>query len=153
MACQIRTRGLAWREICRGDLIIRVDPALRAVGFEPDSDRSAAVWSKDGATGEKIEFLVAHQGSARQQGRVVPLPGQENLVAIQLVGLDLLERHPSTLTVPIGLLDNEMMMARLRVPRLGAFVVNKAVTFPCRAQRAGETTNPKRAKDFFTCAT
>lgn len=126
-----------------------IPEVLRAAGFEPGSDRAAAVWSKDAASGEKIEFLVAHQGTARQQGRVVGISGQANLGAISLAGLELLGRYTSALTVPIGLLDNEMMAAQVRVPRLGAYAVNKAVTFPYRSQRVGETGNPKRAKDLL----
>lgn len=91
---------------------------------------TAAVWSKDTASGEKIEFLVAHRGTSRQQGRIVGISGQANLGAISLAGLELLGRHTSALTVPIGLLDNEMMTAQVRVPRFGAYAVNKAVTFP-----------------------
>jgi hypothetical protein len=122
---------------------------LRAAGFEPDSERAAAVWSKDAASGEKIEFLIAHQGTARQQGRVVVVRGQEHLGAISLAGLDLLGRHTSVLTMPIGFLDNEMVTAQVRVPLLGAYVVNKAVTFPYRSPRAEDVVNPKRAKDLL----
>jgi hypothetical protein len=126
-----------------------IPEVLRAAGFEPDSEGAAAVWSKDAASGEKIEFLIAHQGTARQQGRVVAVPGQASLGAISLAGLDLLGRHTSVLTVPIGLFENEMVMAQVRIPRLGAYVVNKAVTFPYRARRANEVVNPKRAKDLL----
>lgn len=37
----------------------------------------------------------------------------------------------------------------MNVPRLGIYAVNKAVTFPYRTPRAGETVNPKRAKDLL----
>jgi hypothetical protein len=126
-----------------------IPEVLRAAGFEPDSNRPAAVWSKNAASGEKIEFLAAHQGTARQQGRVVAVAGQADLGAISLPGLDLLQRHTLVLAVPIGLLENETITADVRVPRLGAYVVNKAVTFTYRTPQVSEGANPKRAKDLL----
>jgi hypothetical protein len=126
-----------------------IPEVLRAAGFEPESDPGAsAIWSKDPASGEKVEFLIAHQGTARRQGQVVSVAGQENLGAISLAGLDLLGRHTSVLQVPLGVFEQELVTADVRVPRLGAYVVNKAVTFPYRA-RTGEVVNPKRAKDLL----
>jgi hypothetical protein len=127
-----------------------IPDVLRAAGFEPDNYQGpSAVWSKDPASGETVEFLIPHRGTARQQGRIITVPGQHDLGAISLAGLELLGRHTSVLTVPIGLLEDELVTAEVRVPRLGAYVVNKAVTFPYRSQRAGEAVNPKRAKDLL----
>jgi hypothetical protein len=123
---------------------------LRDAGFEPiGEDRAAAAWAKDPEAGEKVEFLIAHTGTARQRGRVVPVRDHEGLGAISLVGLDLLRQHASILRVPLGLHEGAIYEADVNVPRLGAYAVNKAVTFPYRIARMGETVNPKRAKDLL----
>ncbi|MGH7461709.1 MAG: GSU2403 family nucleotidyltransferase fold protein [Longimicrobiales bacterium] len=127
-----------------------ISKALRAAGFSPLNDgNTPAVWVKDPDSGEQVEFLVAHTGSARQIGKVVPVSGQPDLGALSLDGLELLARHTTFLTVLVGKFDGEMKTVQVRVPRLGAYVINKAITFPKRALRPGETINPKRAKDLL----
>jgi hypothetical protein len=123
---------------------------LRKAGFEPiGSDRAAAAWAKDPEAGEKVEFLIAHRGTARQRGRVVPVPDQEGLGAISLDGLDLLRRHTQVLHVTLGKYNGAVHRAAVNLPRLGAFAVNKAATFPRRTARVGEAVNPKRSKDLL----
>lgn len=79
---------------------------LEDAGFEPQGgNHAAAVWAKEPEVGEKVEFLIAHTGTARQRGQVVPVPDQEGLGAIALVGLDLLRRHTTVLRVPLGRFD------------------------------------------------
>jgi Nucleotidyltransferase len=123
---------------------------LTHAGFEPvGGDRAAAAWAKGAGAGEKVEFLIAHTGTARQRGQVVPVSDQEGLGAISLDGLDLLRRHTSVLRVPLGRHEGALRDAEVNVPRLGIYAVNKAVTFPQRSPFAGEVVNPKRAKDLL----
>jgi hypothetical protein len=105
--------------------------------------------AKDPEAGEKVEFLVAHTGTARRAGQVVPVPDQQGLGAISLVGLDLLRRHTAVLREPLGKHEGAIQEAEVNVPRLGVFAINKAVTFLHRGARHGETRNPKRAKDVL----
>lgn len=123
---------------------------LTDAGFEPQGgNRVAAVWAKEPEAGEKVEFLIAHSGTARQRGQVIPISEQEGLGAIALVGLDLLRRNTTVLNVPLGRFEGAIQEAEVNVPRLGAYAVNKAITFPYRTPRAGERVNPKRAKDLL----
>lgn len=123
---------------------------LRDAGFEPiGRGRAAATWDKDPEAGEKVEFLIAHTGTARQRGQVVPVPDQDGLGAISLVGLDLLRQRTTNLRVPLGSYEGVIQEVAVNVPRLGVYAVNKAVTFPYRGARAGEMVNPKRAKDLL----
>ena len=125
---------------------------LRGAGFAPDpavSTPSSAVWQNDPKQGEKVEFLVSHQGTARQLGSPVVVPEQRELAAIGLQGLDLLHRHTSTLKVPTGRIGDEVRVLEVHVPTLGAYVVNKASAFMRRPGVPGEQKNPKRAKDLL----
>lgn len=123
---------------------------LRDAGFGPlGGNRAAAAWVRDPEAGEKVEFLIAHTGTARQRGQIVPVPDQQGLGAISLVGLDLLRQHTTILRVPLGSHEGVFQEVDLNVPHLGVYAVNKAVTFPYRVARAGETANPKRAKDLL----
>ncbi|MBB4636359.1 GSU2403 family nucleotidyltransferase fold protein [Longimicrobium terrae] len=119
---------------------------LGDAGFRPASDASAAaVWVRDVARGEKIEFIVSHQGTARNQGRFVALREQPGVAAIPLVDLDVLADHTQTLTLPPAA---GLPAVEVRVPTLGAYALNKALTFIRRGDRA-ETGSPKMAKDLL----
>jgi hypothetical protein len=120
---------------------------LHASGFRPTADvGGGAVWLGNVGAGEKIEFLVPHTGTGRQQGTLVPIGAQDGLRAISLPGLELLQRHKRSLRIPLPTPGGDEM--EVWVPLLGAYVVNKASTFIRRqAHEGGE--NEKRAKDLL----
>jgi hypothetical protein len=123
---------------------------LRQAGFESEGRTDpAAVWTKAPEVGEKVEFLITHRGTAHQLGRVVPVGDQNGLGAVSLEGLQLLRTHTTLLSVPLGAHAGQHQEADVRVPLLGAYVVNKASTFPRRPSRPGDITNPRRAKDLL----
>lgn len=96
-----------------------VSALLRDAGFRPATEgNSAAVSENDPATGERIEFLVRHEGTARQIGRPRSLLGQERLAAIPLTDMDLMMRHAATLHIPVTITSAEGVLA-VRVPTLG----------------------------------
>lgn len=106
------------------------------------------MWVRDMAAGEKIEFLVEHRGPALRKGDSVPVGGQEGVAAIPLPNLDLLENTRS-LRVPAGALEGTDQWLEVRVPMLGAYVVNKAATFMQRGDLRDERNVPKLAKDLL----
>lgn len=123
---------------------------LRGAGFEPVTATGlAAVWANDPARGEKIEFMVPHAGTLRDLGRVVPIGAQHEVGAIALDRLDVLQRHTHALGVPAVAPDGARVLAIVRLPRLGAYVLNKAATFLYRRPAAGGGGNPKQAKDLL----
>src|SRR5574338_212396 len=68
-----------------------ISTLLADAGFAPTTgDRSAAVWEKEPSAGERIEFLVKHQGTARQIGQTAIVVGQPGVGAIALTDMDLL---------------------------------------------------------------
>ncbi len=120
---------------------------LRAAGFQPSTDvGGSAVWVGDVQSGEMIEFLVPHTGTARQQGDTVPVAAQAGLRAISLPGLALMRRYTRQLPVPVETDAGECVLA-VTVPWLGAYVVNKASTFVRRQAHA--TGGSKRFKDLL----
>lgn len=123
---------------------------LRDAGFQPvGKSRPVAVWANEPARGEKIEFLVQHSGARKSLGTIVPLRAQEGLGAIALARLDILRENTSTLLVPARSPGDEIERIALRVPQLGAYVLNKAATFMDRPSVSGTVGNPKRAKDLL----
>lgn len=123
---------------------------LREAGFDPAGPTGlAAVWRRAPEVGEMVEFLVAHRGTARQLGQVVPVGDQDGLGAVSLRGLQLLRTHTTVVPVPLEGPSGSSQVAGVRIPLLGAYVVNKAATFPRRSPRSGDITNPKRAKDLL----
>jgi hypothetical protein len=126
----------------------RLDETLRAAGLTPSRDPGpSAVWAAALESGEMIEFLTPHTGTATQQGATVALPGHGDVGAISLSAAALLAAHATTLSVPVGQLDGRIEHVDVRVPRLGAYVINKAVTFMARRAHV-DGTNPKQAKDL-----
>lgn len=120
---------------------------LRNAGFEPQgSEAPPAIWTRDVEAGERIEFLTEHRGTARGQGHMVPVTEQPGLGAIPLVELEIMQTHARSLILsPI----QGFGAVEVRVPALGAYVVNKALTFIRRRPRADEAGTPKLAKDLF----
>lgn len=123
---------------------------LQSADFQPTpSTGVAAVWANDPDRGEKIEFLVPHTGPFRDLGTVVRVGGQAGIGAISLASLDVLQRHTTTLTVPALSPDETRQLIPVRVPRLGAYVINKTATFLHRRPSGDGSVNPKRAKDLL----
>jgi hypothetical protein len=135
---------------------------LRQAGLRPASTprrsaTGAAVWTAADGGSTAIEFLVPHTGPLRSRNPPVAVRGQQGIAALMLTDLGILERHTVFLEVPLeeragtALQDGSGSdnRASVRVPRLGAYVSNKAMTFPRRIPRSGERINSKRAKDLL----
>lgn len=135
---------------------------LRQAGLRPASTprgsaTGAAVWTAADGGSTAIEFLVPHTGPLRSRNPPVAVRGQLGIAALMLTDLGILERHTMFLHVPLeeragtALQDGSGSdnRASVRVPRLGAYVSNKAMTFPRRIPRSGERINSKRAKDLL----
>lgn len=114
---------------------------LRRADFRPSEEEgSLAVWEGDVQAGEKIEFLVPHEGISRQEGTVVLVTAQAGMGAIPLGGLELMRRFKQKLAIPVAI-DSGEQSVEIWVPALGAYTVNKASTFsgvdrPMRSRRA-----------------
>lgn len=120
---------------------------LGSAGFRPVTRQiPAAVWERDGDAGERIEFITVHRGTAKGEGRVVPLTEQPGIGAIPLTELEVMRSHTRILVLPplagFGAMN-------VQVPTLGAYVVNKALTFVRRRTRTDEAGVPKLAKDLL----
>jgi len=126
---------------------------LTSAGFEPvQATRHAAVWVNEPERGEKVEFLVPHTGPYRDLGQVVPVRAQRGMGAISLTALEVMQRHTRTLPVLARSPDGTQVRLDVRVPLLGAYVLNKAATFQKRSPLAAATgvrSNPKKAKDLL----
>ena len=123
---------------------------LEEAGFRPtNSNDSAAVWVNDPERGEKIEFFVPHSGTIRNLNQVIPIGSQDRIGAIALSSLDVMQRHTILLAVPAVSSTDEHATANIRVPLLGAYLLNKAATFNRRSPLTDGGPNPKRAKDLL----
>lgn len=123
-------------------------PALRdlldTAGFSPEGP---AVWVRNAAAGEKIEFLTANTGMGVGRGVPVELRGQPGIHVIPLPGLEILRDHTRMFTLPEP--EGGLPPLEIRVPLLGAYVINKAATFMQRGTRQDDDGNPKAAKDLL----
>jgi hypothetical protein len=130
---------------------------LRPANTPHGSATGAAVWTAADGGSTAIEFLIPHTGPLRSRNPPVAVRGQQGIAALMLTDLGILERHTMFLQVPLEELAATPLQdgsgsenrASVRVPRLGAYVLNKAMTFPRRIPRSGERINPKRAKDLL----
>lgn len=133
------------------DLPVReqtLEETLRDHQFAPGRDDDAsAVWTQAGANGAEIEFLCPMIGPARSSGMTKALPGHGHVGTIQLEGLQLLLDFTQVLAIPV-MAPGQVGHVDVRVPTLGAYVVNKAETFPQRRPYL-RGDNPKRAKDVL----
>jgi len=111
-----------------------ISEALEESGFRPLDD-SRVVWVRDPERGERIEFLQPHEGTARSRGTARPIRGQPGIRALVLEYLWVLERFTCTVEVPASDMGNVPTL--VRVPRLGAFMLNKANTFSLRGGQDG----------------
>jgi hypothetical protein len=92
--------------------------------------------------------MTIHQGTATDVGRVVALD-HAGVGAIALRDLTLLGEFTRTLQLPVGLVEGAPQSVDLRVPTLGAYALNKALTFPYRPAEPGEGASPGSAKDVL----
>lgn len=117
---------------------------LQRAGLDPigDSGSGAAVWRQAKGGGEEIEFMVPHNLAAENPVTVI---GQPGLAAISLPRVEILERHSRVLRIPA---DRAFSAIDVRIPLIGAFVLNKAMTFADRPPDPGSTSSPKRGKDL-----
>src|SRR5918996_395698 len=92
--------------------------------------------AKKPEVGEKIEFLISHSGPFQTLGEIRAVVDQPGLGAISLEGLWFLRQHVSMLPVQIMGANREADTLQVLVPRLGAYMMNKAATFS-RVEREG----------------
>ncbi len=119
-----------------------ISEALQESGFRPLGD-SRVVWVREPERGETIEFLQPHEGTARSRGTARSIQGQPGIRVLLLEHLWVLERFTCTVEVPAS--DMGSAPAPVRVPTLGAFILNKANTF---SLRGGPDSDLKAGKDL-----
>lgn len=105
---------------------------------------AAAVWEKAPEQGERIEFFQPHRGPAAHLSRSRPVEEQLGLQALSLDHLWVLETFTDFVPVPAP--DDSGRPAPVRIPLLGAFVLNKSNTFSLRGGGDGPA---KSAKDIL----
>jgi len=126
----------------------RLDETLRDAGLAPASETGpSAVWQAPLGSGEMIEFLTPHRGVITQLGSTVRVSGHGDVGAISLDAAGILAAHTLTLSVPVGEFEGRLQRVDVRVPRLGVYVINKAVTVVARRAHT-DGPNPKQAKDL-----
>lgn len=116
---------------------------LTDAGFSARPGNQGALWESDKADDEMIEFFTPHHGTARQVGRPRLIGGQASLAAISLVQLPLLVEE--TRTLAIGATRKAPLT--VRVPTLGGYILNKALTFTARLSSSDDGI-ARAAKDI-----
>lgn len=116
---------------------------LAAAGFTMLGE-SGAVWARPADEGgARIEFMTPTVGPQRRRSGYPNVSGQPQLRAVDLAHLEVMARFNEL--VQLERTVDEAFVA-VRVPTLGAFVVNKANTFN---PRAGGDRAFKAAKDLI----
>ncbi len=93
---------------------------------------------------------MPHTGIASQIGTHCPIETQDRLAAISLPDLELLSDFTSTLRIPVTVGGQPTTDLDIRVPLLGAYLTNKASTFPKRpSSRTQAYGSAKRSKDLL----
>lgn len=118
-----------------------ISEILQQSEFQPIGE-SGVVWSRESDRGERIEFLRHHRGIARSLGQPADVEDQPGLAAIGLSHAWVLREF----TEVLKLTSEEEEALAVRVPTLGAFLLNKANTFGLRGGRDDE---PRAAKDLI----
>jgi hypothetical protein len=121
--------------------------ALRAAGFRPEEGRFDVVWAGDPLRGERVEFLVPHSGTQRDISRATSIRGQAGVAAWALDRLTILQKNTSTMVVPTGMPEPDAQLF-VRVPRLTAYLIQKAATFVNRLV-VPDSGRQKAAKDLL----
>lgn len=118
---------------------------LSGAGFAAVPNTEGAIWERQSIESETVEFFTEHRGTAREVGRPAPIQGQTEVGAIQLTRLELLTARTRVLEVAPSREGDRLL--EVRVPCLGGYVLNKALTFQDRlsVERSGL---PKAAKDI-----
>lgn len=125
-----------------------LETRLRGAGFAPALEGGpSAVWSQVEAPGSEIEFLGPHTGPVQTMGQTGQLIGHGLVGSIRLADLAIMAAHTTTLRIPVKV-SSELQHLDLRLPILGAYLVNKGATYPNRQAHASGD-NPKRAKDLL----
>jgi hypothetical protein len=121
--------------------------ALRAAGLAPEG-KSNAVWVGDTIRGERIEFLAEHVGMAQDIGRPTSVRGQKGIAALALTRVGILGRHTTMIPLPVPA-DDVGPTLPVRIPLLGAYLIQKAATVPDRLTTANAAGRQKAAKDLL----
>lgn len=118
--------------------------ALAQAGFRPTGEaKPPATWEREGAGGERIEFFVPHTGTGRAIGATRGADKAGQLGAVSLPGLARLAECTVTVQMPLGKVSSRTLTTTVRVPDLGAFLVQKGAIFPRRPDPA------RKAKDVL----
>jgi hypothetical protein len=105
------------------------DTLLNA-GFRPvDRNSPPAVWERDTARGERIEFFLDHVGPAKELGGVRSQVPGSGVGGLSLNGLKFLREKTVDLWVPDGPSAGRGEGLTVRVPSLPAYLVQKGATF------------------------
>ncbi len=108
--------------------------ALAGAGFSPvGEDDPSAVWERDTSVGERVEFFLDHTGPWSSLATVRALEPGGRLGGLLLSDLGVLRDHAVALPVPMEDADGRSILAMVRVPELGAFLVHKGATFRRRS--------------------
>ena len=117
--------------------------ALTEAGFSPIGEKSpSAIWERDTSVGERVEFFLDHTGPWGNLSTVEALEPGGRLGGLLLSDLGVLRDHAVELPVPMRNADGGRILVTVRVPELGAFLVQKGATFRRRSDHA------KMAKDL-----
>lgn len=117
---------------------------LLEAGFRPmGRGRAPAVWERDTALGERIEFFLDHVGPGRGVGKVRMSQAGEGVAGMSLDGLAFLSENSVELRVPGPPYVESGELLGVRVPTLPAFLVHKGTIFFRRRER------DRRAKDLL----
>jgi hypothetical protein len=117
---------------------------LLGAGFQAvDRNSPPAVWERDTARGERIEFFLGHSGPAKTVGGVGPVPGEVGVGALSLEGMQFLREQIVELPVNAEGKRSGTDTLSVRVPSLPAFLIHKGAIFFRRSERE------KRAKDLL----
>jgi hypothetical protein len=117
--------------------------ALESSGFVPVGESGvSAVWERDVRLGERIEFFVAHAGVWEELGTVDALDAEARLGGLRLSDMGVLRDRSVTLSVPVDTREGRATLINVRVPEIGAFLIQKGATFRRRPDSA------KAAKDL-----
>jgi hypothetical protein len=126
---------------------------LKRSGFHPvGQETGGAVWESDSSTGERIEFIVPHRGTAKNRNEIARIGSQDEVAGIALTDTTLLQDHTTTLDVPVTVENAPGVKLAVRVPLLGAYAATKAATFLKRQpvlESGLSVSNPKSAKDLL----
>lgn len=129
-------RGLSQGSVSLGEMLAGAD-FEGEMGGEEDPPVTKYLWPSTEEPEAIVEFLAPARGSGEEA--TLEIGG---VVAQQLRFLDLLLREPLTVEIDERA-GGEEFVGRIRVPRIGLFVLQKALTF----RRRHETR--KRDKDLF----